>query len=296
MSVREWERGVPECTAKAVHTVLWSLLIWLCSTQAGAVDPESDLARQIRTERQQMLEHVIAQSSAQIESGSVEGGDLAETFRSRGVARSHLVQYAEALEDFTRAIDVDQLNAQYYEDRAITYLKLREFEAAAYDLDMALGLEPNRSSAFREKGRLAFYHKDFHTAAQEFTRALRNAQGETVVYSALWLELALRRSEADGQGPIGQVAAQLNPAQWPAPVVQMLAGTLAPEAAIAAATSVNPRQTLMQQCEAYFYAGQHYLIHREPDKARAAFEAAVATGVTEFLEYDWAVQELEQFK
>ncbi|MCW5620936.1 MAG: hypothetical protein KIS79_07525 [Burkholderiales bacterium] len=296
MSARTRERGMPVCTGKVVHAVLWSLLIWLCSAQAWAVDAESDLTRQIQAERQQRLERVIAQSSAQIESGSVEGGDLAEAFRNRGVARSHLVQYAEALEDFTRAIDIDQLNAQYYEDRAIIYLKLREYEAAAYDLDMALGLEPSRSSAFREKGRLAFYRKDFHTAAQEFTRALQTAQGETVVYSAMWLELALQRGGSDGQGPIGQVAAQLSPDQWPAPVVQMLAGTLAPEAAIAAATSVNPRQTLMQQCEAYFYAGQQYLIRQEPDKARAAFESAVATGVAEFLEYDWAVQELEQFK
>jgi len=69
-----------------------------------------------------------------------------------------------------------------------------------------------------------------------------------------------------------------------------------PEAAIESATTINPKQTLMQQCEAYFYAGQHYLISKEPEKAKAAFQAAVATNVTEFLEYDWAVQELEQMK
>ena len=48
---------------------------------------------------------------------------------------------------------------------------------------MALGLDPKRASAYREKGRLAFYQKDFHRASQEFSRALHNARGEQIVYT-----------------------------------------------------------------------------------------------------------------
>jgi len=262
----------------------------------GAEEALSDLAQQVRAERQQRFERVVLQASARIESGEVEGTQLAEAFRNRAVARNYMLQYAEALQDFSRAIDIDQVNAQYYEDRAITYLKLREFDAAARDLDMALGLDPKRGSAFREKGRLAFYQKDFYRASQEFSRALQSAEGDQVVYAVMWIEMALRRGEIGGQGPIGVIAAQMQPGQWPGPVVQMLAGQMEPEAAIESATTINPKQTLMQQCEAYFYAGQHYLISKEPEKAKAAFQAAVATNVTEFLEYDWAVQELEQMK
>jgi len=280
---------------KALRALACAVLV-TSALPAGAEPALSDLAQQVQEQRQQLFERVVLQASARIESGEVEGSQLAETFRNRAVARNYMLQYAEALQDFSRAIDIDQVNAQYYEDRAITYLKLREFDAAARDLEMALGLDPKRGSAFREKGRLAFYQRDFYRASQEFSRALRNAEGEQVVYAVMWIEMALRRGEIGGQGPIGVIAAQMQPGQWPGPVVQMLAGQMEPEAAIEAATAINPKQTLMQQCEAYFYAGQQYLIRKEPEKAKAAFEAAVATNVTEFLEYDWAVQELEEMK
>jgi len=280
---------------RALRALACALLI-SSALPAGAEEALSDLAQQVRAERQQLFERVVLQASARIESGEFEGSKLAEAFRSRAVARNYMLQYPEALQDFSRAIDIDQVNAQYYEDRAITYLKLREFDAAARDLDMALGLDPKRGSAFREKGRLAFYQGDFYRASQEFSRALQSAEGDQVVYAVMWIEMALRRGEIGGQGPIGVIAAQMQPGQWPGPVVQMLAGQIEPEAAIEAATAINPKQTLMQQCEAYFYAGQQYLIRKEPEKAKAAFQAAVATNVTEFLEYDWAVQELEQMK
>lgn len=272
---------------------LVGVLIWAVSVAAHALEPDSDLARQIVDEHRQRVEAAIVQLSARIESGEAEGARLAELFRDRGVARSYLTQYAEALEDFNRAIELDQVNAQYYEDRAITFLKLREFKQAGTDLDMVLGLDSRRSSAFREKGRLAFYQGDHARAGQEFERALRSASGEAIVYGVVWLEMALRRAKSDAQSPLGQVLVQIKPTQWPAPVLEMFAGTRSPEDAVAAAATANPRETLLQQCEAYFYAGEKYLIDGQKDKARSAFQSAVATGVAEFMEFDWAARELE---
>lgn len=277
---------------RAARTVACALLLSV-ALPVMAAPALSDLAQQVRTERVQAYERMVLQLSARIENGEAQGKDLAELFRNRGVARNYLLQYPEALQDFSRAVEIDQVNPQYYEDRAITHIKLREYESAARDLDMTLGLDSKRASAYREKGRLAFYQKDFYRASQEFSRALQHAEGDQVVYAVMWIELALRRGDIDRQGPIGMIAAQIQPEQWPAPVVQMLAGQMEPEAAIEAASGSNPRQTLMKQCEAYFYAGQQYLVRGERDKAKAAFEAAVATDVTEFMEYDWSVQELE---
>ena len=277
---------------RAARTVACALLLSV-ALPVMAAPALSDLAQQVRTERVQAYERMVLQLSARIENGEAQGKDLAELFRNRGVARNYLLQYAEALQDFSRAVEIDQVNPQNYEDRAITHIKLREYESAARDLDMTLGLDSKRASAYREKGRLAFYQKDFYRASQEFSRALQHAEGDQVVYAVMWIELALRRGDIDRQGPIGMIAAQIQPEQWPAPVVQMLAGQMEPEAAIEAASGSNPRQTLMKQGEAYFNAAQQYLVRGERDKAKAAFEAAVATDVTEFMEYDWSVQELE---
>jgi lipoprotein NlpI len=272
---------------------LAALVLILAAHGAAAAEPGSDLAQTMQAERQQAIERLIGAASAQIESGAIEGRQLAEAFRNRGVGRSYLKQYAEALEDFSRAIEIDQVNPQYYEDRAIAYLKLREFKPASTDLDMALGLDRKRTSSHREKGRLAFYQGDFAEAAQEFARAMETGSDEAVVYSAIWLHMALKRGGLPGEAPIGAIAAQLDQLQWPSPILQMFSGNLQPDEAIAAAASRDPRVALLQQCEAYFYAGEQYLIRGERDKARAAFEAALATGVTEFMEFDWSARELE---
>lgn len=280
----------------ALHGHLRALAcaLLLCAGQPALSGPAlSDLARQVQAERQQLFERMVLTTSARIDNGEAEGKELAELFRNRGVARNYMLQYAEALQDFSRAVEIDQLNPQYYEDRGITYLKLREYDAAAHDLEMVLGLDRKRASAHREKGRLAFYRGDFYAASQEFSRAMQNAEGEQALYAVMWLEMSLRRGNIGGQGPIGVVAAQVSPDEWPGPLLHMLAGQLEPQAAIEAATAVNPKQTLQQQCEAYFYAGQQYLVLGDTVSARAAFEAAVATNVTEFMEYDWAVRELE---
>jgi lipoprotein NlpI len=271
--------------------VLLGLALWVQGAQAA--EPASDLAVELQTQRRQAAERAIAQATLQIESGSVDDKQLAAAFRARAAARNRLLQYAEAVMDLSRAVELDPFNPLYYEDRAITHLKLREFRQADLDLEMALGLDTNRLAAQREKGRLAFYRGDYQQAAQDMTRLARAAEGQTFVYSVLWLDLAIRRGHLPRQSRLALAEQELDGGQWPAPLVQMYQGKLEPAEAIAAAGATDPRVALAQQCEAYFYAGQEYLLRHEPQRARAAFEAAMATGMTDFLEYDWAARELE---
>jgi lipoprotein NlpI len=73
----------------------------------------------------------------------------------------------------------------------------------------------------------------------------------------------------------------------------MLRERVSPEQVVAATASIEPRKALGQKCEAYFYVGQVYLMRGDAQRAKAAFESAVATGSVEHLEYDWALRELE---
>lgn len=268
-------------------------LVLLAVGGARAAEPQSDLARHLQDERRQRAELTIAHSSQRIESAEVEGRELAAAFRARGVARSSLLQHAEALQDIARAVDLDPFNPQYYEDRARTYMKLREFKAAGTDLDMALGLDPRRWSAQRDKGRLAAYQGQFLEASGEFRRAWRLSDDETSVYNAIWVDIAERRAGGAGTLAVDDLLAQSEPAHWPAPVLGMLRGKLSPEAAVAAVQMGDPRKALFLRCEAQFYAGQVHLLQGDQARARMAFEAAVATGAVEYLEYDWALRELE---
>jgi lipoprotein NlpI len=293
--LRDFDHGKP--AARRAGRLRWRavafLLAWIAAGAVCAIEPQSDLARHLQAERRQRAELAIARTSQQIESSAVEGRALAAAFRARSVARSSLLQHAEALQDIAHAVELDPFNAGYYEDRARIHLKLREFKAAGADLDMALGLDSKRWSAQRDKGRLAAYQGQFLEAAGEFRRAWRLSDEETSIYNAIWVDIVERRGGGAGTAAVDDLLRELDPQRWPGPVLAMLREKLPPEEAVAAVRTTDPRAALPLRCEAHFYAGQVYLMRGETARAKAAFEAAVATGAVEYLEYDWALRELE---
>jgi tetratricopeptide (TPR) repeat protein len=135
-----------------------------------------------------------------------------------------LSQNERALADFGKAIELEQLNPQYYEDRAITYLKLREFARAQTDLAMALGLDSKRPTAHREEGRLASYQGEHARAVRSFAQAMDNDDGIGVVYAAIWLHVAARRGGLSASPALLSFAEGQSFAEWPSPVIQMSPG------------------------------------------------------------------------
>jgi lipoprotein NlpI len=260
---------------------------------AAQAAPSAEEIERVAQHRAQVLENRVAALTRDLESGRLTGREQAEVYRMRGITLSQLNRGERAVEDFSRAVEADLINPQYYEDRAIGYIKLRRFAEANQDLDMALGLDNRRPAAHREKGRIAFYQGQFDQAARHFSQAMRNDRDMGVAYGAIWLHLALRRGKLEGMSALPMLAQAFPVDQWPAPVMRMLVDSATPEAVLAAAQAPDPESYLKLQCEAQFYVGEHYLIAGDRPRARAAFEAAVATGVTEFLEWDWARRELE---
>jgi len=263
---------------------------------ADAAGPSAEELSQAAEKKHAALVARAERFTQGIESGRWQGRDLGELYRVRGITYSHLTDNQRAVEDLNKAIELDAFNPQYYEDRAITYLKLRDFANARTDLSMSLGLDRKRPTAYREEGRLASYQGEHARAARSFAQALDYDEGMGALYAAIWVHLAVARGALNMPSPLPPYAAAVPPAQWPAPVVRMLVGTISPAEAIALADAPDPDTFLNQKCEAYFYAGEQYLVQHDQNAARAAFEAAVATGVTDFVEYDWAKRELELMK
>jgi len=263
---------------------------------ADAAGPSAEELSQAAEKKHAALVARAERFTQGIESGRWQGRDLGELYRVRGITYSHLTDNLRAVEDLNKAIELDAFNPQYYEDRAITYLKLRDFGNARTDLSMSLGLDRKRPTAYREEGRLASYQGEHARAARSFAQAMDYDEGMGALYAAIWVHLAVARGALKMPSPLPPYAAAVPPAQWPAPVVRMLVGTISPAEAIALADAPDPDTYLNQKCEAYFYAGEQYLVQNDQNAAKAAFEAAVATGVTDFVEYDWAKRELELMK
>jgi lipoprotein NlpI len=283
---------------KVLHLVgRWSLaraffllLIALPGTSIAA--PDQEALEQAKQQMRAGFQAEVDETTRQIASGQVEGKRLASIYRTRGVDQSHLLNYQKAIEDFTRSIEIDGFNPQYYQDRAIAYLRARNFAKADTDLEMALGLDRTNFSALREKGRTAFYLGQHDEAASYFVRAAQQADGDGRIYAALWAAIAAKR--AGKPAPLAFNMPEDNARlQWPGPVIKLFSGTMSPEQVLTLSDAVNPRTHLMLQCEAQFYLGQYYLLQGQRDLARSSFKAAVDTGVTDFMEYDWAARELE---
>lgn len=282
------------CRCAALIAVVAALAT--AAPPVGATGPSTEELSQAATRKRAVLVARVDRLTQGIDSGRWQGRDLGELYRVRGITYSHLTDNQQALEDLSKAIELDAFNPQYYEDRAIAYLKLRDFASARTDLSMSLGLDRKRPTAYREEGRLASYQGEYARAARSFAQAMDYDEGMGTLYAAMWLHLAVARGALNMPSPLAPYAVAVPPAQWPAPVVRMLVGTISPAEAIALADAPDPDTFQNQKCEAYFYAGEQYLVQHDADAARAAFEAAVATGVTDFVEYDWAKRELELMK
>jgi lipoprotein NlpI len=110
----------------------------------------------------------------------------------------------------------------------------------------------------------------------------------------LGLYLAKARGGDVDRESLAANAAQLNLTRWPGPVIGLFLGQITPEALVAAAQDPDPTTQRERQCEAYFYAGEHFLIQGQRAPAVQMFQSAVATGVTSLFEHSSAKAELRR--
>ena len=75
-------------------------------------------------------------------------------YDTRGFARSNLKMFAEAIEDFSRALELNDNNPRVYYHRAESAAQLGEVEDAYNDVSNALSLDPDFVPALRLKDRL----------------------------------------------------------------------------------------------------------------------------------------------
>jgi tetratricopeptide (TPR) repeat protein len=99
--------------------------------------------------------------------------DYAEAYFIRAWALRERNQPERALTDFTHAIDIEsQRQPAYYSQRALTYVRLGEFDRALLDYNKAIELNP-RSPAFHNDRGVAYLDmKDYPRATADFDRAI----------------------------------------------------------------------------------------------------------------------------
>jgi lipoprotein NlpI len=131
-----------------------------------------------------------------------------------------------------------------------------------------------------------FYQGQFATAIPDFFHAVQLAPNN--MYRILLLYLARARSGAEAQRALTEATLGLGVEEWPGLIVSMYLGKVPEHIVLDSVAGANQSQ----RCQAYFYVGQHFLIHQNESEAAEMFRKAVATNASSLFEYEAAQVEL----
>lgn len=229
-------------------------------------------------------------------------------YYNRGLSYENLDRYGDAVADYTADIALRPDNLDSYSRRGRAHAELLEFAAAVADYTVILDQEIFNTSALRSRGYAAFHLGRFELTRQDHDLAVRDelASHGTRIFSAIWSYLGATHLDVDGTADllenmeeISVTANRFAPEPvnllvdvWPGPVAALYLGVIGPSELRAYGIETENQTQAERLTEVTFYLGQYYLGRGDLAQARALFEETLATGVTNYFEYDGARSEL----
>ena len=97
---------------------------------------------------------------------------VGENYNNRGVAHFKVGDRARAIEDYSKAIEVNPTSAHPYANRGEVYLTQKYFELAIHDFDKAIELDSKHTEGYYYRGSAYFAKGDLNRAADDFGMAI----------------------------------------------------------------------------------------------------------------------------
>jgi lipoprotein NlpI/transglutaminase-like putative cysteine protease len=218
----------------------------------------------------------------------------AQVLQAKGVQLDCLGQIQAARSAFEAAIALAPANVEAHDALAMNAIFRGDDDTALKEAAESLRLAPSKTTPALLRGYAHFFNGDAAGARADFTAALQSREEVERGYGTLWLYLSARRAGASGveanQAVKPYEATGSHPA-WPFSVLQLMEGRIDLGAALAAAQE-NGQRSPSRECELYFFAGEKAAADGDLATARKYLQLSVATGVTEFTEYQSARREL----
>ena len=115
-----------------------------------------------------------------------------------GRAQASIWRYQEAIETYTRAIQLDPRNAMLYRHRGHRYITIREFDKALKDMERAAQLNNNDFDIWYHFGLAHYLKGNYDLAIKAYLRCRAVAQQEgkddSIVAASDWLYMSYRRA------------------------------------------------------------------------------------------------------
>jgi amino acid adenylation domain-containing protein len=108
--------------------------------------------------------------------------ERANYFYKRGAAHYSEQHYDQAIQDYTRAIDLDSSEAVYFGNRANAHSAIDHNDQAIEDYTQAICLNPNKALYFGRRGDLYYSTGRYVLATQDYTHAISLSPDEALYY------------------------------------------------------------------------------------------------------------------
>ena len=193
-----------------------------------------------------------------------------------GIAQSGVRQYREAIETFTRGLQIAPNNALLYRWRGHRYLSTRQFDRAMNDLTRGARLDSTIYGIWYHLGIVRFTKGDFAGAVDAFTRALPIApdSGERAgATDWLWMSLSRARRTADAQALLDRRPDSIPGGNAYMQRLRLYRGQVAPDSVFTPADTSDIAIATLS-----YGIGNWYLVRGDTTRARAWFERSITSG------------------
>jgi tetratricopeptide (TPR) repeat protein len=193
-----------------------------------------------------------------------------------GVAQSGARQFREAIDTFTRGLEIEPNNALLLRWRGHRYLSVREFDRAFADLTRGGAIDSSIYGIWYHLGVLQYLRGEFAEAAASFAKAQPIAPDAGELAGSMdWLWMSLSRA---GRGAEAKAMLDRRPDSKPVTNaytrrLQLYRGEISPAAV------VTPADTDDVQVATLAYGlGNWYLVQGDKTQARRWFERSIQSG------------------
>ncbi len=193
-----------------------------------------------------------------------------------GIAQSGVRQFREAIETFTRALEIAPDNAMLYRWRGHRYLSVRELDRALDDLTRGLRLDSTNYGILYHLGIVRYVRGEFTQAADAFARAQRRApEAGELAASTDWLWMSLSRAgrTAEAKAMLDRKPDSLEVTNAYTQRLRLYRGEIGPDQVITPADTGDVAVATLS-----YGIGNWYLLRSDAVRAREWFERSVRSG------------------
>ena len=288
---RSLERLVGAAAGAAICTDAFTMdRDWVGFGSENDAPPASLEGVTVHPQLEQRLLVQIAETSYWIESGLLQGTDLADNYAQRGAAWAQLLQQGEAVADLRQALTLNPRDNDVRYSLAVTLSDSGDIKAADEIFAEAARRAPRDADEMQSWGNHLFKQARFAEAEAAYAQAAK--LDPNFAYAQIMRRLAQIRQGKPGSVRPTSKMAKVDP--WGASLLGFVGGRIDRKALFGRLEPQGGLRYSEEECELYFVLAELALARGDVVEARRNLHSCLGTGITDFVEYAMAWQELRR--